>query len=1082
MKDNFVNLHTHCEFSLLDGYGHPEQYAKRAKELGQSAIAITDHGNISGHFRWYNACLAEGIKPILGCEFYIVDDVEDMMSKKVREYNHITILASNLEGYRNLLKLVSFSYEEGFYYKPKIDWKILARHSKGLIATSSCPSGKIANMVKHNIAYSEIVKEVQRQTAVFEPGCFFIELAPWNYAEGKEIAKGIYTLARDQELPMILTMDCHYPLKEHAEIQEVMLCVQMNDRMNNPKRWKFDQNDFYLKSGQQMKEDWEKLYPNLPFRQEMIDNTQKIADMIDFKFPLAKPVEFPFVGDKKVLLKAMAKKGLQEKGFDKNQIYIDRMETEYELILKKNYVDYFLVISDLINWAKKKGIFVGPGRGSAAGSLICYLVGITEIDPIPFGLLFERFIDINRDDLPDVDIDIEDERRGEVKEYLKAKYGQTHVASLATFGTFRGRMCLQDVGRVFSIDPASTAEVKKLVVQRSGGDSRFGFTVEDTFNNFDSAGEILKKYPEFRFAKELEGHVRHMGIHAAGTIVSNEPIENFAAFYKSEAKNEKVISMDYHDASAIGLLKIDLLGLTTMSILKEAIDLIWKRHQKKIDLYKLPLDDKATIDSFKAGKLFGIFQFDGQAMMQVCKQVKPDNFGELADINALSRPGPLHSGGTTSYIQRKFGKEEIVYLHPIIKDIAKDTYGVILYQEQVMQVVRQIGKFSWEDTSTIRRTMSRSSGAEAFDRYQEQFVKGAGENGLSPELALEIWRNVYTFGSWAFNKSHSVSYSLIGYWMMYLKVHYPLEFYVSMVMKEKQEDRVKKVLKEYQNEGYKLLPVDVNKSKANFSIENEGIRIGFMQVAGIGEKTAEKAARYQPYHGNADFLNKTKSTKASNLLLQVGAFREVGVGVVKQQTLFAPSVKEQELVAEYMNPSIETLAKLCPIMITETPYANWIGWCEKNTSAQVIPIKDIGLIEERTDVCILGSTNPGSLFNPKNKLEEARSRGFDVSEMTEPSGTYDFLNFDIEDESDYVAVRIPYRIYKKYKEMIWAVKPSDVLLVSGMVNGGIRMVFANNIVNLTDLKRKIANKIRLTPEENKIINFSSKKGKENQWL
>ncbi len=1058
MKDLFVHLHNHNEFSLLDGYGHPSDFVKRAKELGQTALATTNHGNVSDHYRHYSACKEAGIKPILGCEFYIVDSVDKARENQTREYNHITILAKNLEGYRNLLKLVSFSYDKGFYYKPKIDWEILKQHSKGLIATSSCPSGKLANLIKNGHSKENLIKEINHQKEIFDKGSYFIELSPWNYKDAEGIAKGLYELAEITNTPMVLTMDCHYPLKEHSEVQEVMLCVQMNDRMDNPKRWKFDQDDFYLKSGEQMKEEWEKVYPNLPFKQEMIDNTQKIAEMVEFEFPKSRPIEFPFVGDKKVLLLAMAKKGLQDKGFENNQIYLDRLQREFDLVVQKDYVDYFLVIADLINWAKQNDIFVGPGRGSSAGSLICWLVGITEIDPIPFGLLFERFIDINRDDLPDVDIDIEDEKRPLVKEYLRSKYGKDHVASLSTFGTFRGRMSLQDIGRVFGIKPEVTNEVKKLVVQRSGGDSRFSNTVEDTFNDFTTAGEIMKLHPEFRFAKDLEGYIRNMSIHASGTVVSNDPIENFAAFYRSSDENEKVISMDYHDASDIGLLKIDLLGLTTMSILKNAVDLIKERHGISIDLNKLPLDDKPTFDAFKAGKLFGIFQFDGQAMMQVCKQVKPDNFGELADINALSRPGPLHGGATTSYIMRKFGKERIQYLHPMIKAITHDTYGAILYQEQVMNVVRNIGKFSWADTSTIRRTMSRSTGEQAFDKFREQFIKGAGENGLSEELALQIWKQVYTFGSWGMNKSHCVCYAMIGYYMMWLKVHYPIEFYVSMIAKENNDLRIKKVLKEYQNEGFKILPIDVNRSKEQFTIDDGAIRIGFRQILGLGTKTAHGIVRHQPYTGLGDFMARNRSAKASNLLLKVGAFRDVGFVRSNQQlALFEPKQEPKEML-DYASPSVETLAQLCPIMNNTTPYADWIEFVKKRIKKKISLIKDIAATDERINVAILGSTDPENLYNPKNRFEEARSRGIELERKPgEEEFTikdYDFLNFDIEDESDYITVRIPYKIYKKYFDMMWSVKPSDVLLVTGMMGNGIRMVFANEVINLTQLKLK----------------------------
>lgn len=1065
--DQFVHLHNHCEYSLLDGYGHPSDFVSRAKELQQPAIAITDHGSISAHYRWFQSCKENGIKPILGCEMYVVDKVED----KNRGYYHITVLAKNLEGYHNLMRLVSFSYNEGFYYKPKVDWETLKKYSKGIIATSGCPSGKTGEMIKRGSTKEEVLQEIKRQQSIFDD--YYIELAPWNFPEGIKIANEIYKIAVENKIPMVLTMDCHYPLKHQSEIQDVLLCVQTGVKFEDPKRLKFDQNDFYLKSKKEMIDSWKACYPNLPWRKELSDNTIKIANSVDFDFPLAKPIEYPYNGDKIALLKRMTWKGMKEKKLDKKENYIARAKRELELIVEKDFVDYFLVIADLIQWSKKNGIFVGPARGSSCGSLVCYLTRITEIDPIEYDLLFERFIDINRTDLPDIDIDFEDERREEVKEYLCSKYGSDRVASIATFGTFKGRMCIQDVGRVFSVPISELEEVKKLIVQRSGGDSRFGYSVEDTFESFEKAAAVLEQHPQLKYAKEIEGQIRHLGVHAAGTIVSNESIENFAAFYRSN-KGEKVISMDYHDVSAIGLLKIDLLGLTAMSVIKKAVDMIKIRTGKNIDVLKIKLDDEKVYQYFKKGKMFGIFQFDGMAMMAVCKQVKPDNFHELIAVNALSRPGPLHSGGTNDYIERKNGRKSVVYLHPLLERLTGDTYGVTIYQEQVMMTVKELGNFTWGETSTIRKIMSKNVGVESFNKFEKKFVDGAKENGVDESVAKEIWSKIYSFGSWAFNKSHCVAYTMIGYWMMWLKVYYPLEFYSAMLQKEKDEDKIRKIVKEFVSEGNNLYPVDINRSKESFSIDNDGIRVGFQDIKGVGSEIAKTLVEKQPYKNLNDIV---LGSSAKDKLMRIGAFRNLELGSY-QASLFGD---EPVVIKE---PKINDLIELCPIMIQDEIYREWKSWCDENLIIPVMTIKETeGVPNEWTNVAIIGRTDPRKHFNPKNKAEEAKSKGLSFSmEEGKTEEDYNFLNFDIEDESDFTTVRVNNKKYPELKSMLWDIKPTDAILVIGTAIGTIHMVFSRTVINLTKLKEKIEKGENLSKEEKSIMVNSANIDREIAWI
>lgn len=1056
MSDKFVNLHLHSSYSLQDGFGLPQQYIKRAEEIGQPALAVTDHGNISAHYKWYKECKKKGIKALLGCEMYLVKDERDI---RERDYNHIIVIAKNNVGYRNLTKLVTKSWCENFYYKPRITYQDLFDNQEGLIVLSGCLSSPFLQMLK-----DDRVEDCYKLFKLFKSKIenFYVEMQPIHFDEGKPVYEKLIKLFRERLQPegfeWVATNDCHYITKEQSKVQEILLCIQSNDLMENPKHWHFDQEDFYLKTREEMENSFKEHFPNEDFR-DALDNTLKVAESVDFTFPTAKPISFPMKEDKKMeFLKKECDDGLIRMGKENDPVYRDRIERELQLIEQKGFVDYFLVIHDLISWSKKNGILIGPGRGSAAGSLACCALRITEVDPIKFGLIFERFIDINREDLPDIDIDFEDVRRHEVKEYLQKKYGYDKVGTLPTFAEFKGKSALIDIGRVFKIPFKVIDEIKALVLERSGGDSRAGFTLEDTFTNptFTKPAEAMVAYPELKYAIELEGQFRSMGQHAAGVVISNEPITNFCALYK--VNDSLVLSMDYKDVTDIGLLKIDILGLSTLSVVSKTLRLVEERHNKKIDAYQIPLDDKKTYQGFLSEKLFGVFQFDGQAVNQVCRQIKPKDFEVMSAISALARPGPLNSGNTTEYILRRNGRVPVKYAHPIMESITGESYGIVIYQEQVMRIMREIGDMSWEDTSAIRKNMSRSLGVEAFNSFRAKFMPGALGHGLREDVASKIWEEMCHYGSWSFNKSHSISYGFISYWTMWLKIHYPIEFYAAILSITEMDEKRKKIIKEYKREGFKMLSVDVNKSKKEFSIENEGLRVGFKDVKAIGDVAASKIEKNQPYRHYRDFKERSKaSAKVLQTLVDVGAFDSIEKESASE-TLFG------EFICDYTKQPMdfEERYKLCPWDVDFAIAKNWMPFILENhphpfkqLPIQIDDIKNIKTGFNEDEIIVIGIVYDK---NMRDAREVSATKGKNV-DLSKYKGLFRFANFVLEDDSDFITVRLSHLKFPDYGNLIFEqTKPGDVVMIRGKVGSGIRMLFANKILNLRLFKEKLEKK------------------------
>lgn len=1111
MKDKFVHLHVHSSYSFTDGAGLPEQYIDRCKELGQPALAVTDHGNISAHYKWYKKCKNAGIIPILGCELYINATEEDL---KQRAYNHITVLVKNITGYQNLMKLVTKSWTEQHYYKPRVTFQQLFDHQEGLIVLSGCLSSPVMSILKDKEAdEADLLFKAENQLELFKKNIehFYIEFQPITFEDGlipyARLLKLYNETLKDKGFKAVVTNDCHYVHEDQAKLQEVMLCVQSKDTMDNPKHWKFDQEDFFLKTRQQMEYSMGQAFPLDDFSEEL-DETVRVSELIDFEFPQAEPIKFPMPEEGKIEeFKRQCYEGLVKRGLAHNlesgkqdillslsdeAKYKERLDYEIDLIIKKNFIDYFFVISDLINWAKSNGILVGPARGSAAGSLACYAMAITEVDPIKYGLIFQRFIDINREDLPDIDIDFEDARRHEVKEYLESKYGQNKVGNLPTFAVFQGKSAMDDIGRVFRIPHDVIGKVKTAIIERSGGDSRASFTLQDTFDStvFTYPKEAMEKYPEMKYAIQIEGQIRQMGQHAAGVVISNEPLDNFCATYK--VKDSRVISLEYKDASDIGLLKIDLLGLNTLSVISKCLRLIKQRTNKTINIYDVPLDDPKVYKAFIDGRLFGVFQFDGQAVNQVCRQIAPTDFESLSAISALARPGPLNSGNTTEYIQRKNGRAKVKYVHEIMKDITSDSYGIVIYQEQVMRIMREIGDMSWKDTSEIRKLISKSQGVEKFNTFKDKFIPGALGHGLSQEVADKIWEEMCSYGSWSFNKSHSVSYTLISYWTQWLKVYYPMEFYGSIMSLTKFEAKKKKIIGEYKKEGYKVLGIDINKSKESFSVEKEGLRVGFTDIKGIGPTTARRLVKNQPFlcYSDFDHLKARLTQPMKDALVNLGAFdtMEMGNG---QVTLFGETIREFEKKPMEFSEAF----RLCPWNLEFGVEERWGQFIRNNLAifkqlpTNIAELKEREIAEEvvivgivydknlrdarevssskgkdvdlsKYKICKLKSSKAKRAFktNPKYVSQKSMSyrEGLVEGKDYEIEDQFQFANFVLEDDTDFITVRLSHLKFPEYGNLIFEqLKADDVIIIKGRMGSGIRMFFADKILCLRKVKDKL---------------------------
>jgi len=848
---DFVHLHVHSDYSLLDGAGSIPAYAERATQLSMPALALTDHGSMFGAVFFYKTAIKSGLKPIVGCELYVTraSRFEKKTSKRGtwESLNHIILLARDMEGYRNLMKLSSKGYTEGFYYKPRVDLDLLAEHSGGLIALGACIKGIVSAAIIEDRP-EDARAAAGRLRDIFGDGNFYFEVQDHGLAEEEKATRGLIDLSKEMNIPIVATNDCHYIYQGDARAQDILLCIQTGRDLDDPDRLRFANDQFYLKTPEEMKE----LFKDLP---EAVVNTVEVAEKCNLELELGvvQLPNFPIpegFSDADSYLESLAREGLMRRYPDAPPEAAERLDYELRIIEQMKYSGYFLIVKDLIDKARQMGIAVGPGRGSAAGSIVSYCLGITDIDPLEFGLLFERFLNPERISMPDIDIDFCDRRRDEIIEYVAEKYGRESVSQIITFGTLGARAAIRDVGRVLKVPLSEVDRIAKLIP------AEVGITLDSALERVAELKEAAEseEYGDLiALSRKLEGLARHASTHAAGVLIAPGKLIDYVPLYRG-GKGEIVTQYDMKSVEDIGLLKMDFLGLTTLSIIEDAVDMIKERHGVEIKPDEIPLDDAEVYAMLAKGDTVGVFQLESSGMRDLLRRIGPERFEDIIAINALYRPGPLSGEMVDLFIGRKHGRKEIDYEHPLLEPILRDTYGVILYQEQVIEIANKLAGFSKGQGDILRKAMGKKE-IEVMDTQRRDFVRGAVANGIDEDVAERIFNKIAYFAGYGFNKSHSTAYAMLSYQTAYLKAKYPAEFMAACLTSEiGNGDRVVTLLEEARRTGIKVLPPDINESHHDFRVTDEGIRFGLQAVKNVGRAAIDAILRAREKGGRFDSL------------------------------------------------------------------------------------------------------------------------------------------------------------------------------------------------------------------------------------
>ncbi|MEA2723237.1 MAG: polymerase subunit alpha [Gemmatimonadales bacterium] len=840
----FVHLHTHSEYSLLDGANRIPDLVAHVKKLGMDSLAVTDHGNMHAAWTFYEHAKAQKIRPILGFEAYLA-----FGSRTAREkppgapapYSHLVLLAKNRTGYRNLIRLTSIGFVEGFYRRPRIDREVLAAHSEGLVCLAACLSGEIALHLRQG-RFEEARRSAEWFSQTFGPGNFWLEIQQHGISDERLVTEGMLRLGQELGVGVVATNDAHYLKREDAESHDVLLAIGTGSDLDDPKRFRFTGQESYVKSEAEM----QALFPDRP---DTLANTAVVADLCEFDFEkryflpeFPRPAEYP---SDEALLNHLAITGAERRyGLPWSDVVRDRLAYELRVINTAGYAGYFLIVQDFIAAARERGIPVGPGRGSVAGSLVAYALGITDVDPLKFDLLFERFLNPERVSMPDIDVDFCFERRGEVIEYVRERYGRTSVGQIVTFGTMKARAAIKDVARVLRIPPGEADRITKLIPSGPA----YSLTVQEAARKVDELRDLIRDNPSYerlvKLSSRIEGISRHMSVHAAGVVIAPGPLSEYVPVCTAPTKGagaaaegESIITQYEMGAlEKVGMLKMDLLGLKTLTVIHDAVNMIGERHGTRPDMETLTFDDPQVYELLRQGRTAGVFQFESPLATDTLRAMKCDRFDDLVASNALLRPGPLDAGMHTVFIRRKLGQEKVTYPHPALREVLEPTYGVITYQEQVMRIANVLAGFSLAEADVLRKAVGKKDQGLA-NQEVAKFVERAVALGHPRPMVEELGRQIVTFGRYGFNKSHSVAYSILSYQTAWLKAHYPAEFMAALLSSEiGNTDKVVQYINEARELELEILPPDVNESGFKFTVIGERrIRFGLGAVRNVGE-------------------------------------------------------------------------------------------------------------------------------------------------------------------------------------------------------------------------------------------------------
>jgi len=1082
----FVHLHCHTEYSLLDGANKVDKLFGRIKALNQPAVAMTDHGNMFGAIEFYREAMSRGIKPIIGCEIYVAPTSrfeKKGVDKGPKEYNnHLILLAMNKEGYRNLCKLVSLGYMEGFYYKPRIDKDLLKEFNGGLIALSACLQGEVAQALSYG-NYEKAKAAVEQYASIFGDR-YYIEIQDNKLPEQEKVNRLLVELAKEVSIPVVATNDCHYGERADFQAHDVLLCVQTGKTVNDDNRLKLETDELYLKSAEEMIRGFDYCPGAVERTLEIAERCNLEIEFGKYHFPTFKPPKEISLDD---YLDELAHQGLDERleGITDPEVrknYLERLEYELGVIKDMQFPGYFLVVADFINYAKQNGIPVGPGRGSSAGSLVAYALRITDLDPIRHVLLFERFLNPERKSMPDIDVDFCIRGRAQVIQYVKDKYGADRVAQIATFGTLKAKAAIRDVGRAIGLSFAETDALAKLIPAPKQG---FDFPLTEAMKMEPRIPELMKNDARIKtlmdHALRLEGLVRHASTHAAGVVLSNLPlVDHLPLFVDKEGGIVTQYEMSW--VEKIGLVKFDFLGLKTLTLIHDCLKLIEMTRGEQVNLDHLPLDDKKTYRTLCQGNTTGVFQLESTGIREMTVKIRPNCFEDLVAILALYRPGPLDSGMADDYIKRKNGKEKVKYLHPLLETILKDTYGVIVYQEQVMQTAQILAGYTMGEADILRRAMGKKD-PEEMAAQRERFVSGAMAKKIDEKKATEIFDQMETFARYGFNKSHSAAYALVSYQTAYLKTHFPVEFMAALLTSEMGDtDKVIKNLAECRDKDIEVLAPDVNESLSDFTPVGGKIRFGLAGVKNVGEKAVEVILQSRnadgPFASLFDFCRRVDmaavNRRVIESLIKCGAFDSTQVSRARMTGVLDDAMKAgQAHQRDQASNQIDIFGML------GTPgkgakkggevYPTVSEWSQQEALAFEKEALGFYITGHPLDKYerVLKKITSGTIAALKEKAQTGEFRmGGVVSALrlrnTKKGDRYG--SFNLEDKTGFVEVIVWPEAYKKCTDLLGA---DDPIYVKGKMEVGEEriQVIANEITALAEAAKNPKNAVPSTIQE-----------------